>query len=514
MKCEHVQDRLTGYLLGDLDEHVSAEIRRHLESCANCRAALQDTDQTLDVLRDALAAPSGAPERLSASHKAEVARAAPPSKRRCVDWITTRHPALAMAAGLLVLLGGFSLLIGHMGRSGPMKQASAPALHTEDPAGDMATRSAAALDRADDIADEEAEPAADANVRQARVKGTAQRLPEQEKILHRDTAAAEQTGKQKDRVIVSKETARRSRSRAKEPAHVALQPEAPMQEEARQQEGFGKPRTAGGRVVQGAVVRGLDWLEKEQSEDGSWNGDVEDTSLAVLALLAHGADLSSARYGDMLRQGLMYLAGVQREGWFSEDPETHAKATLAVTEALSSTPPSMLETAAREAIHILAKHELEQSRPSLWRTQALAAATRADFGVPDAASAWRNELRQFSASGKPASVAVMRGAGSDRAPEPAGKRETLGDTSFRATFRQDLETMYFMTLARFFTGGPEWVTWQRQASTALADARNRDGSFSSDGQAGDVVATSLALLIDQVYDRRLSTFQPAETLER
>lgn len=125
MKCEEIRELLTRYLLGDLDEATASEVGAHLEKCDGCRAAAREIEPTLDLLRDALAAPSKAPEHLTSLQYQRIINIRPVSIRRTVKerlsrisqidwWITKHHRPLAVAAAALVVVGFFWVLIGSM----------------------------------------------------------------------------------------------------------------------------------------------------------------------------------------------------------------------------------------------------------------------------------------------------------------------------------------------------------------------------------------------------------------
>ena len=114
MNCEDIQSLLTLYLLGDLDKESAVTVREHIETCDGCRAAVREIEPTLDLLRDALAAPSEVPERLSIAHRDRIVRAsAPPAEARpgLVDWVLQPHPRLAFAAGLVAVVGVVAALL-------------------------------------------------------------------------------------------------------------------------------------------------------------------------------------------------------------------------------------------------------------------------------------------------------------------------------------------------------------------------------------------------------------------
>jgi len=103
MNCEQINELLTHYALGDLDETTTAEVRGHVAECDKCKAALEEIAPTLELLREAFAEPVAAPAKLSETHRRTIFR-----RRRAgkiVSWVTTGHPKLAVAAGIMVVFG-------------------------------------------------------------------------------------------------------------------------------------------------------------------------------------------------------------------------------------------------------------------------------------------------------------------------------------------------------------------------------------------------------------------------
>ena len=107
MNCDRIREQLTQYLLGDLDEATMEEVRAHLETCDGCRAEARKVEPTLDLLRDALAAASTSPERLTASRRARIFGEFTPGAKRVLLWVTQARPGLVAAAAVLVI--GFML---------------------------------------------------------------------------------------------------------------------------------------------------------------------------------------------------------------------------------------------------------------------------------------------------------------------------------------------------------------------------------------------------------------------
>src|SRR3989339_16800 len=70
----------------------------------------------------------------------------------------------------------------------------------------------------------------------------------------------------------------------------------------------------GGGYTEGAVMRALRWLKKNQQADGSWNKvKPAMTGLAVLTYLAHGETPSSDEFGPTVEKGIKWLGGNQEQ---------------------------------------------------------------------------------------------------------------------------------------------------------------------------------------------------------
>ncbi|MGB3195492.1 MAG: anti-sigma factor, partial [Phycisphaerae bacterium] len=137
MLCEQARDHLSAYLDRELASELSAAVRAHLESCADCRALLADLRATAGLL-GALPV-HRAPADLAEDVQREIERctilpAAEPdydaelqertlALRRVRLW----PKALAVAASVLLVVGiGVLALLGPAGRRGRLDVASGP----------------------------------------------------------------------------------------------------------------------------------------------------------------------------------------------------------------------------------------------------------------------------------------------------------------------------------------------------------------------------------------------------
>jgi len=104
VRCAEVREKLTEYQLGLLDEAEAETLRLHLDDCAACREELAVLERM-----DALIAPAervAAPEGMWLAVHARIKPRHSPWWR---SWMEAPRPALAMAAALLLAVGGIWL---------------------------------------------------------------------------------------------------------------------------------------------------------------------------------------------------------------------------------------------------------------------------------------------------------------------------------------------------------------------------------------------------------------------
>jgi Ca-activated chloride channel homolog len=109
MNCENIHPLLTQYLLADLDPSTTDAIQAHLETCPVCQAELELLEPTLALLSDALAEPATAQKRLESTRRKRVL--SPSRLGQTLRWVGTSHPKMAVAAGLMFVLGFLWFLI-------------------------------------------------------------------------------------------------------------------------------------------------------------------------------------------------------------------------------------------------------------------------------------------------------------------------------------------------------------------------------------------------------------------
>src|SRR5262249_46889675 len=115
------------------------------------------------------------------------------------------------------------------------------------------------------------------------------------------------------------------------------------------------------KAVMAARDRGLDWLTKNQAQDGSWGKTYTFavTSFACLSYLSAADAPFTGERGDALLKGVKFLLANQKDGVFAQQGHTwiHGQgfATLALAEAygrslLCKTKPDLDMKKVREAV--------------------------------------------------------------------------------------------------------------------------------------------------------------------
>jgi anti-sigma-K factor RskA len=116
MTCEEVEQLVDLYSLNALTIDEAEDVELHLETCANCRAAMADAWQTARALRVAVpqvAPPASLHERLMSEVRQEVPAVSPrtylepvpirPAQRGWLSWLTAPRVAAVAAAIPMVL---------------------------------------------------------------------------------------------------------------------------------------------------------------------------------------------------------------------------------------------------------------------------------------------------------------------------------------------------------------------------------------------------------------------------
>jgi hypothetical protein len=323
-----------------------------------------------------------------------------------------------------------------------------------------------------------------------------------------------------------------------------------------------------------AVLRALRWLKKYQESDGSWDaksgggpGDYYPatpamTGLAVLTFLAHGETPNSEEFGPTVERAIRWLVDNQeKDGHFPKrdiHDYSHPIATYALCEAFGMTQVPIVKDAAKNAVDIIIKGQRptgiwnyncdatdrNDTSYSGWCAQALKAAKMANLDNDNLDSALRKAVEGFKmnfqngifkyetksdhVAGRLTSVGVlcMQLLGATKTTEVKTGMDWLNQN---ATFEwaapwgtQPIYHWYYVTQAKFHTGGEIWNTWNKQFSTQLTQNQIVMKGAGIDGKdigywtgldeccKAYVYNTTLSTLMLEVYYRYLPTFKTAE----
>jgi hypothetical protein len=120
MTCTDARKLLPGLALGDLDAEPAADVRAHLQSCAECRAEDASIGRTVGLLKAAPSLPPSTQRRSAAAAAMARAQAEQAERilvrrpRRWAPWATAAAFLLAVAAALSVRSGGIAFTVARI----------------------------------------------------------------------------------------------------------------------------------------------------------------------------------------------------------------------------------------------------------------------------------------------------------------------------------------------------------------------------------------------------------------
>ena len=288
--------------------------------------------------------------------------------------------------------------------------------------------------------------------------------------------------------------------------------------------------------LEGAVYRALNWLQKNQNEDGSWGASYKAsmTGLALLTMLAHGETQVSKQYGETVQKGVQWLMDTGRKNknvFSAQHPEyQHAIATYALAEDYALTQIGDLLTVLEGAVQkiIISQsptgaweygYNNQMSRPderplggdlsiSGWNIQALKAAKNAGVKVKGLDEAMRKALdftkavyddktHRFGYQKKGGGSDSMLGVGILSmmflgAGDSKEARGAIREASNRVKCDWSKANegssylWYYVTQAMFQGGGSYWVAWNREFRDTLLKNQMPDGHWTVPGSREDV----------------------------
>lgn len=317
----------------------------------------------------------------------------------------------------------------------------------------------------------------------------------------------------------------------------------------------------GSETTEKAVTAALDWLARQQSDDGSW--DVEAmggdrhygpgaTGLALLAFLGGGHSLTEGRHSAVVERAVRNLVDLQtpagRFGQARDSGRTylynHAIATQALIECYVMSPRAReLREPIEKGIRLLERMQNEDggwrytrldgqrdrsdSSVTGWVLQTLTMAHNAGFINSGSASLQaartflenmtedtgkvryleRNEGREESLARIASTYLALDVADPDSTRSGATRRRAalLAGVATERDWLHDRVSLHLVTRAMFQIGGSRWTEWNALVSGLLVDAQTDDGSFAPGplygANGGRVVSTALAVLTLEVYYR-------------
>jgi len=305
--------------------------------------------------------------------------------------------------------------------------------------------------------------------------------------------------------------------------------------------------------VLAAVERGLEYLARVQTADGSfgstggYSSHAGITGLAGLAFLSNGSVPGRGKYCKNVERCLDFiLAHTGRSGFIAGGAVSHGPmyghgfATLFLAEVYGQSPRADVREKLTRAVNLIVGTQNDEGG---WRYQpvkfdadlsvticqimALRAARNNGIKVPkgtidkaiDYVKKSQNSDGGFSymlnsrGSGWARTAAglcslfncgIYGGAEIDRGlaylmrykPSPQGRQQNEGYYFYGN---------YYAAQAMFIAGGDHWRAWWPAISTDLLDKQKKDGSW--DGEAGKEYATAMACIILQIPNRYLPILQ-------
>jgi len=332
-------------------------------------------------------------------------------------------------------------------------------------------------------------------------------------------------------------------------------------------------RHGGSGATEGAVLRALRWLKKNQNSDGSWNKTKPAmTGLGLLTFLAHGETPGSEEFGYTVEAAMRWLVENQdASGHFNgrdAHDYSHPIATYALCEAFALTKIPMVKDAAEKATKVIVlgqnasggwnyncdRSGRDDTSYMGWCAQALKAAKLAGLDVEGLDNAMDKAIngfkKNYTASGgygvfgytSPANtgltgvgVLCMQLLGQSRSPEVKNGLLSLDNTTFNweggGTYNKNYY-WYYITQARFHAGGNSWDSWNKLFSPVLVNKQTVIPKAIQDAKGkmvdigfwemaneitghtdGVVMDTALCALQLQVYYRYLPTYRTPKEIE-
>ena len=302
--------------------------------------------------------------------------------------------------------------------------------------------------------------------------------------------------------------------------------------------------------VDKSIDAGLDWLAKQQRNDGSWPGaggttkhQNAITGLSVMAFMAAGHVPGEGKYGKIVQKAIDFIATQQAEsGYFGAADDSrmygHGICTLALVEALGIAPDRAemrkLKPIVERALALTLKAQAVPKSPgdaggwryhptsgdsdlSLtgWQIMSLRGAQDCGFKIPTEAvdRALKYVRSKYDGNGgfgyqSAANSEALRGLGMIVLQLLGQHDSAEAKASAQAGLHAPLEWsgtwffygLYYLTQGMNQVGGSDWETFRGKMEALLTKNQRNDGSWGyppnsqEPGYAGPVFPTAMAVL--------------------
>jgi len=274
----------------------------------------------------------------------------------------------------------------------------------------------------------------------------------------------------------------------------------------------------GGSGTEGAVMRALRYIKKNQAKDGSWGKANKPpmTALALLSFLAHGDTPVSPEFGETVESAIRFLIDAQQANGHFKGADGHDYTqpivAYALAEAFAVTKIPSLKEATIKAVRPIIKGQnpsggfnynlkpttRDDSSYMAWCVQALKASKMAglygdidglkecmtksiagfkkNYGEKDGYGGFGYTSKGNASSGLTgAGVLCLQFLGASNTRECKGGLKGLSkwdfnwETPMKGSF---LYYMYYTTQAKFQEGGASWKAWNKKFSPSLMKNQN------------------------------------------
>ncbi|MFP4057110.1 MAG: prenyltransferase/squalene oxidase repeat-containing protein [Candidatus Brocadiia bacterium] len=293
-----------------------------------------------------------------------------------------------------------------------------------------------------------------------------------------------------------------------------------------------------------AVSRGLDYLARTQTPDGSWPDSYGKVSgvvgLAVLTFLAHGEVPDEGKYGAVIRKGVDYILKSQQSnallsGSGGSPMYSHGFATLALAEVYGVIDDPRVGPALKRAVGLIVSSQNDRGG---WRysvgssdadttvsgAQMVALRAAANAGIEVPIETIQRGVAYYKSCFCPGGgfgytgpsgpnmarsgigLLVLSLSGAYRSPETKATADWLfaHGTSHDSYFYY---ACYYCSQAMYQAGGKYWEQWNETATPLLISMQQPDGSWPNRGSGGIVCGTAMALLALEVNYNFLPIYQ-------